>query len=422
MRYNIFFPNGIDLSILPKKEGRDFLSTLESDKVVDKNDVLISEFLNIVSIDLTNKEVHTLRKKDDIIIEIPKKLELLTDITINGEEGWSYPNEWSDLISGIDYFYNNPDANPSTHNFFGSSTGEIINTHIDHYNIKSLWSRNFKGQGVKVAILDTGCAIGQNNDVEIAGGVNVGDSSSSYADTIGHGTAMASIIGGRKNGSGMVGFAPLATLYSVKVFGTFGNNPIYGISDALLAGLEWCFYNDIDVINISLSWGGYSSAMQAAINKLVEKGVLIFCAAGNGLWSAPHTQMVYPASYKNVFSISGKRGGLIFNYEENLTFTNVLTNTTTGKSLDYLLEPWVVEAKNDGSIAKTGYGSSQSNAGFAGIGVILKQRFPFHSQKQLKKFLDRHAVTGTHGYKYFNNLNFIKGRALVQNLALKLAL
>lgn len=416
MRYNIFFPNGIDLTILPNKGRKsEFLTTLASDAKVVKKDVLVSEFLQMVSMDLTAAELAVLQSNPSVIIETPQQLELLASITINGETGWEYPNQWTDLIGGIDYFYNNPNANPSTHNYNANPnaiTGEIINSQVSKYKLDALWQRGFKGNAIKVAVLDTGCAIGQHPDVAIAGGVNVSDASLSYTDTIGHGTAMASIIAGRKNGSGVVGFAPLADVYSVKVVGVFGGNPIYGISDSLLAGLEWCFYNDIQVINISLNWGGYSAAAQLAINKLVKKNVFVCCAAGNNLWNATPTSVVYPAGYNGVFTIGGKRGGIIFEFTENLVYTSTLAASVTGKGIDYLLESWLIEAKIDGSGGKAGVGTSESSASFAGIAAVLKQRFPYHSPNQIRRFLNRHTTTGTHGYKYFENFDFIKGRAI----------
>lgn len=412
MRYNIFFRDSINLNKLPKKEQPvNFLETLVSDKVVKNSDVLVSEFLQMVSMELSEQELKTLKKDSSLIIETPQALKLLTDISINGEAGWSYPNQWSELINGVDYFYNNPDANPSTHNYLAVSngvTGEIIPTQIDQYNIKKLWNLGFKGQNVKVAVIDTGCGIGQHPDVEIAGGVNTLDASANYNDTVGHGTAMASIIGSRKNGTGIVGFAPLVSVYSVKVIGASSNNPLYGITDSLLAGLEWCFLNDIDVINISLSFGSYSEIIQTAINKLVEKGVYIVCACGNGLWSDPLTPILFPAGFNGVFSISGKRGGLIFNSTENITFTNLLPAPTTNKTVDYLIEPWIVEATINGSFAKAGYGSSECSAEIAGIFCLIKQIVPFNTPEQTRTLLNQNTITGTHGYKYFQNFDFLE--------------
>ncbi len=412
MRYNIFFKNEIDLSILPiEGDVLQFTDTLISDKVVTKQDVLVSNFLQIVSLELSNKEVIELRRNKNIIVEVPKRTELLSLANINGEM-WTYPNEWADVVGGIDTYYNNPDANPSTHNYFDPTdavTGEIVPTQVSKYRIDSLWDRNFKGTAIKVAILDTGCAIGQHPDVPISGGINVSDAALSYIDTVGHGTSMASIVTSRKNGNGIVGIAPLSQIYSVKVFGLSGNNPIYGISDALLAGLEWCFYNDINVINISLAWGAYSEAMQVAITKLVKKGVLISCAAGNGFWNDPKTSIVYPAGYRGVFSVGGKRGGHVFEFTENIVFTSVLP-AETGKTLDYLLEAHIIGATIDGSYAKVSEGSSQSSATNTGILAILRQRFPNHSEKQIRKFLNRFLTTGSHGYKYFENFDFIKGK------------
>jgi subtilisin len=121
-----------------------------------------------------------------------------------------------------------------------------------------------------VAVMDTGigpvgsdgspAAMGPSGkpELNIAGGINcaapgaAGFDPSHWGDTHGHGTHVSGIIGARDNNVGVVGVAPGARLWAVRVFG--GST---GSEAAILCGLDWIIAThsnstpDIDVINMS---------------------------------------------------------------------------------------------------------------------------------------------------------------------------
>ncbi|MFC1716953.1 S8 family serine peptidase [Candidatus Poribacteria bacterium] len=165
---------------------------------------------------------------------------------------------------------------------------------VNRVNAPAAWGTS-KGAGVDVAILDTGIDYDHPDlDGNLVGGVNFsgtaadGNTNASYwNDNYGHGTHCAGIVAAEDNATGVVGVAPDADLWAVKVLGDNGSGPVSDI----IQGIEWCANNSIEVASMSFS-GGYSASMDAACNAAYADGagVLLVAAAGNyygGLVASP---------------------------------------------------------------------------------------------------------------------------------------
>jgi subtilisin len=159
---------------------------------------------------------------------------------------------------------------------------------------------------VDVAIIDTG--IGPNSDLNIVGGTNcVGGSS--FNDDNGHGTHVAGTVAARDNTAGVVGVAPGARLWAVKVLNAQGSGSI----SQIICGIDWVTARagTIEVANMSLggqspfgSFSGCSSSfdpMHPAICRSVQAGVTYAVAAGN---SAANANNFVPATYNEVITTS----------------------------------------------------------------------------------------------------------------------
>ncbi len=156
-----------------------------------------------------------------------------------------------------------------------------------------------------VAVLDTGIAA--HPELQIAGGKNcVG--TEGYADGNGHGTHVAGTVAARDNSTGVVGVAPAARLWAVKVLRYDGG----GTWSSVICGLDWVFAEQttIDVVNMSLS-GEYAradsstcanDALHAAICRVVnEAQIPVVVAAGN---EGRNARNYAPAAYDEAITVS----------------------------------------------------------------------------------------------------------------------
>ena len=129
---------------------------------------------------------------------------------------------------------------------------------------------------VDVAVLDTGIDL-NHPDLNVYKHTTFVDGTSSGNDDQGHGTRVAGIIGAKDDSQGVVGLAPGARLWSVKVL---DNNGQGSISD-IIAGIEYVTSNadSLDVVNLSFGGEGPSSALQTAIKNSVNAGVTYVAAS-----------------------------------------------------------------------------------------------------------------------------------------------
>jgi subtilisin len=162
----------------------------------------------------------------------------------------------------------------------------------------------FKGAGVGVAIVDTGIDF-QHGDLAVAAACFT-----AYAacqDDEGHGTHVAGIVAAANNGMDVVGVAPEATLYAVKVLDHRGR----GTDSTIMAGLDWIINPTtqvtpaIRVVNMSLGRRGTlddNPALRASVQAVVLAGITVVVAAGNDKTLEVSDQV--PATYPEVIAVA----------------------------------------------------------------------------------------------------------------------
>jgi subtilisin len=158
-----------------------------------------------------------------------------------------------------------------------------------------------------VAIIDTG--ITPQTDLNVVGGTNCVTPGGSSNDDNGHGTHVAGTAAARDNDVGVVGVAPGARLWAVKVLNAQGSGTI----SQIICGIDWVTARagTIEVANMSLggqslfgSFSGCTSSfdpMHPAICRSVQAGVTYAVAAGN---SAANANSFIPATYNEVITTS----------------------------------------------------------------------------------------------------------------------
>ncbi|MGB7661318.1 MAG: S8 family serine peptidase [Nitrososphaeraceae archaeon] len=149
-----------------------------------------------------------------------------------------------------------------------------------------------------IAILDTGIDL-THPDLNVYHEKTFVPGTSSADDDNGHGTHVAGITAAKDNAIGVVGIAPGARLWSIKVLDSTGAG---SISD-IIAGIDYvtAHSDEIDVVNLSFGCECSSPALDAAINNAVQAGVVFVVAAGNDHKDASSFS---PARNPNVIAVS----------------------------------------------------------------------------------------------------------------------
>jgi len=162
--------------------------------------------------------------------------------------------------------------------------------------------QQFRGRGIKIAVIDSGAATTHGNLNQIHAGFDVVnkqvDRSTWNVDTLGHGSHCAGVIAASDPAWGIRGFAPEAEIHVCKLFPG-------GQVSQLIDALEYCIEQGIDVVNMSLGGGSPSEALERQIVRAKQAGVACIAAAGNS-----SAAVQYPASSPHVLAVAaiGKIG------------------------------------------------------------------------------------------------------------------
>jgi subtilisin len=176
---------------------------------------------------------------------------------------------------------------------------------VQHIGSQIVHAQGFDGTGVRIAILDTGIDYdhpdldgnykGGNNFVEYSDGIVRTDPFDDSYNS--HGTHVAGIIAAENNGIGVVGVAPNADIYAIKVLDGGG----FGPASWIISGIEWAIENNMTIVSMSIQ-GDDSQALHDAVDNAYNAGLLLIAAGGN--YRTGTGPVKYPAAYDSVIAVT----------------------------------------------------------------------------------------------------------------------
>ncbi|MDV2581970.1 S8 family peptidase [Alkalibacillus haloalkaliphilus] len=250
----------------------------------------------------------------------------------------------------------------------------------------------YYGQGVDVAILDTGIDA-SHEDLNVSGGHSVFSNwpeSDPYYDGSGHGTHVAGTVAALDNNLGVLGVAPQANLYAVKVLDSSGGGSYSGIAQ----GIEWSILNNMDVINMSLGGPTHSSILQAYSDYAYNQGILVVAAAGNSgnAWGSGDN-VGYPAQYDSVMAVAA-----IDQNENRASFSS------TGPAVEISAPGVNILSTYPNNNYSSLNGTSMASPHVAGVAALVWHYHPHYSNTQLRNVLNQSAKPLGSGNHYGNGL------------------
>ncbi|MBI2761935.1 MAG: S8 family peptidase [Chloroflexi bacterium] len=251
------------------------------------------------------------------------------------------------------------------------TTGEILPWGVHRINAPRVWSRGYLGQGVRVAVVDTGVGPHIDLALPVAGATFVPGSISANDDN-GHGTHMAGTILARRNGIGVVGVAPKASLLRAKVLDRTGR----GTDIQVAAGIVWAANQGADIINLSLG-GSFSPVVQRALAYARSRRVTLCAAAGNDFCRP----VLYPARDPLCIAVAATDP------------TNGRTQfSNCGRELDLCAPGINILSTFLANSYRALNGTSVATTHVTGAAALLLSRAPGLNPARLQKHLERSAL------------------------------
>jgi serine protease AprX len=292
---------------------------------------------------------------------------------------------------------------------------------------ENMWKAGYTGNGIDVALLDTGVtpvpALAASDKVVVGPDLSFESQTADarYLDSYGHGTAMGGIIAGREtaksNGtnyandnSNFYGMAPDARLVSVKLADRYGGVDV----SQVIAGVDWVVANRYRVGNIriiNLSYGARSSLsaqddpLAWAAEAAWKSGIVVVASSGND--GETSVGLASPAYDPWVIAVGAtdNKGTSTAGDDSVAAFSN--TGNGVSRAPD-LLAPGVgiisplaggsqIAVQYPGARIGNGYirgsGTSQAAAVISGAVALILSKYPGLTPDEVKRFLARSAST-----------------------------
>lgn len=267
----------------------------------------------------------------------------------------------------------NPDVAYIEPNRTVHASGQSVPWGINRVNAPAAHSRGVRGGGVKVGVIDTGIEYTHEDlSANYKGGHDFVNNDNDPKDDNGHGTHVSGTIAAVDNSVGVIGVAPSASLYGIKVLNRNGS----GTFADVIAGIDWAAQNGMDVANMSLGASVGSSGLRSACDNAYNSGVLLVAAAGNS-YGAP---VEYPAKYSSVVAVSA-----IDQRDKLASFSNY------GKEIEFGAPGMSVLSTYKGNRYAYGDGTSMATPHVAGVAALVYSTGSYNSPSSVRSRMQQTA-------------------------------
>lgn len=281
---------------------------------------------------------------------------------------------------------------------------------ITAFDLPNAWRRVGQGEGVTVAVLDSGCDLDHpdlNDNLIILKGSNFIDSRKAPHDDNAHGTHVAGIIAAENNELGMVGVAPECKIMPIKVLDSNGNGNLLAVAQ----GIRFAVDKGADIITMSLGAPFKIQQVRKAIQYAASKGVPCFVAAGN---AGRTKEIYYPANYPETIAI----GSIDSNFDRS-NFSN------TGRNLDFMAPGGKIFSTVPDDWYGVMSGTSMACPFAVGVAALVlsykrktKADFKLETVEDYRNIFRSHTIPITNkkyaGKKFFEGFGIIDPRKLLE--------
>lgn len=258
--------------------------------------------------------------------------------------------------------------------------------------LDELWQGTRKGEGVRIAVIDTGVddknpqlssAVDKAAGLDLLGKGKGGDPTN---DEVGHGTKVAGIIAARwARGTGFVGLAPNSTIIPIRQ----NDADSSGDSDSMAEAIRHAVAQKADVINISQDTTkplSGTSALAQAVREAIARNVVVVASAGNDGLDGKDKN-TYPAAFEGVLAVasSGRNN-------ERAAFSQA------GSFVGVAAPGVDIVSTVPGGGQCTDSGTSFSAPFVAGVAALLKEKHPDWTPAQIVTQIEQTAERSVDGH------------------------